>query len=221
MNLFGKKKPKPKIQDSISQLRDTMITLEKREAHLQKQADEALQRAKEKSKKNDKRGALFELKRKKMFEKQIENMFGKRVNLETQIFALQNASANKEVLAAMKKGKEAIASHISEKDIDEAADIMDQIDEHVGLIDEIDQALSQPVGQALDDDELEAELNELEDLALQEEVLDEGLRVPVPKPVMADDSKEMELPKVPSSRPVGGISKEEEDELAALEAEIL
>lgn len=91
-----------------------MDTLEKREAFLQKQADECLEKAKAKSKKGDKRGALFELKRKKMFEKQIEGMFGKRVNLETQIMALQSAAANKDVLSAMKAGRDAISAHISE-----------------------------------------------------------------------------------------------------------
>jgi charged multivesicular body protein 4 len=153
MNLFGKPKPKgPKITDSISQLREAMDTLEKREAHLQKQADEALAKAKLKSKKGDKKGALFELKRKKMFEKQIEGMFGKRVNLETQIMALQSAAANQDVLKAMKTGRDAIQAHISDKVVDEVADVMDQINENVSLIDEMDQALSQPVGNNLLDD---------------------------------------------------------------------
>ena len=43
-----------------------------------------------------------------MFEKQIEQMFGKRVNLETQIFALESAATNKEVISAMQQGKNAI-----------------------------------------------------------------------------------------------------------------
>eukprot|EP00475_Leptophrys_vorax_P008051 TRINITY_DN1515_c0_g1_i1.p1 TRINITY_DN1515_c0_g1~~TRINITY_DN1515_c0_g1_i1.p1 ORF type:complete len:157 (-),score=55.74 TRINITY_DN1515_c0_g1_i1:315-785(-) len=153
MNLFGRKKPAgPKITDSISQLREAMDTLEKREAHLQKQADEALVKAKAKSKKGDKKGALFELKRKKMFEKQIEGMFGKRVNLETQIMALQSAAANQDVLKAMKTGRDAIQAHISDKVVDEVADVMDQINENVSLIDEMDQALSQPVGPNILDD---------------------------------------------------------------------
>lgn len=116
MNLFGKKaRPKqPSMQEGIADLKRTMETMEKRELHLQKQADESLNKAKAKSKKGDKRGALFELKRKKMFEKQIENMFGKRVNLETQIMALQSAAANKDVIGAMKTGRDLIREHVNE-----------------------------------------------------------------------------------------------------------
>jgi charged multivesicular body protein 4 len=111
-----------------------MDTLEKREAHLQKQADDALNKAKLKSKKGDKKGALFELKRKKMFEKQIEGMFGKRVNLETQIMALQSAAANKDVLQAMKTGRDAIKAQVSDKVVDEVANMKDDINENVILL---------------------------------------------------------------------------------------
>lgn len=58
-------------------------------------------------------GALFELKRKKMFEKQIEQIFGKRVNLETQIMALESAATNKEVISAMMQGKSAIDASLA------------------------------------------------------------------------------------------------------------
>ena len=108
-------------------------------------------------------GALFELKRKKMFEKQIEQMFGKRVNLETQIFALESAATNKEVISAMQQGKNAIDASLKSlcdysfqyvfhiwyffhSDVDNVADIMDGIDESVAMVDELDTALSQPLG---------------------------------------------------------------------------
>eukprot|EP00475_Leptophrys_vorax_P008052 TRINITY_DN1515_c0_g1_i2.p1 TRINITY_DN1515_c0_g1~~TRINITY_DN1515_c0_g1_i2.p1 ORF type:complete len:224 (-),score=86.45 TRINITY_DN1515_c0_g1_i2:66-737(-) len=221
MNLFGRKKPAgPKITDSISQLREAMDTLEKREAHLQKQADEALVKAKAKSKKGDKKGALFELKRKKMFEKQIEGMFGKRVNLETQIMALQSAAANQDVLKAMKTGRDAIQAHISDKVVDEVADVMDQINENVSLIDEMDQALSQPVGpNILDDDELENELNDLEESMLTDELNSDKLSIDPIKPVakQVKPNAIADLPSAPSSKPVAA---QEDDELAALEAEL-
>lgn len=218
MNLFGKKKAQPKLTDSIMQLRETMTTLEKRELFLQKQADECLEKAKVKSKKGDKRGALFELKRKKMFEKQIEGMFGKRVNLETQIMALQSAAANKDVLSAMKAGRDAISSHISEAQLDEVADVMDQIDENVNLVDEMDQALSQPIGGVMDEDDLEAELNDLEEAMLQEEILaDEPLAIPSVRSKVQE--RPLVMPEAPS-RPVAAAT-EEDDELAALEAELL
>eukprot|EP00474_Spongospora_subterranea_P008972 CRZ09430.1 hypothetical protein [Spongospora subterranea] len=173
MNLFGKKKaPAPNMNESIMMLRETITQLGKREDHLQKQADACLEAAKMKSKKKDKRGALFELKRKKMFEKQIEQMFGKRVNLETQIFALESAATNKEVITAMQHGKNAIEISLKACDVDNVADIMDGVDEAVSQVDEVDNALSQPFGtNNYQDEDLEAELAELEGLQMEEDFL--------------------------------------------------
>ncbi|CEO97816.1 Snf7 [Plasmodiophora brassicae] len=173
MNLFGKKKPPaPNMNESILKLRETINQLGKREEFLQKQADQCLEAAKQKSKKKDKRGALFELKRKKMFEKQIDQMFGKRVNLETQIFALESAATNREVITAMQHGKNAIDQSMKSFDVDNVADIMDGIDDSVAMVEDLDNALSQPLGAtSYADDELEAELAELEDQTLQEELL--------------------------------------------------
>jgi len=181
-----------------------------------------MEKAKLKSKKKDRRGALFELKRKKMFEKQIEGMFGKRVNLETQIMALQSAAANKDVLSAMKAGRDAISAHVSDAQIDEVADIMDQIDENVTLVDEMDQALSQPVGQVMDDDDLEAELAEIEEAMLHAEILDdEPLSIPSVKTSNTEkaSSKMEDLPDAPTRTRYA--KTEEDDELAALEADLL
>eukprot|EP00475_Leptophrys_vorax_P018424 TRINITY_DN2519_c0_g1_i1.p1 TRINITY_DN2519_c0_g1~~TRINITY_DN2519_c0_g1_i1.p1 ORF type:complete len:227 (-),score=101.56 TRINITY_DN2519_c0_g1_i1:211-891(-) len=217
-SLFAKKKEAPKLNESIGVLRESILQLEKREAFLQKQADEALAKAKVKSKKGDKKGALFELKRKKMFEQQIESMFGKRVNLETQIMALQSAAANKDVLEAMKKGKEAIQKHINDKVVDEVADVMDDINEGISLVQEMDEALSQPVGNdLLDDDELENELNELENEFDEIHIEDGFDQVPAvmhkKKPMSHQQDKKQK------EEPV--ISREEEEELAELEAALL
>lgn len=213
MNLFGKPKPKPKLQDSIVQLRTAIDTLEKREQHLQKQADEAHQRAKQKSKRGDRKGALFELKRKQMFEKQIEGMFGKRVNLETQIMALQSAAANQDVLNAMRAGRDAISAQISDKVVDEVADVMDQINENVSLIEEMDQALSQPVGNQMDEDDLETELNELEEsMAAEDQIV---------LPSKPQAATVVDFPSAPVGKKAPVVAKtKEEDELASLEAEL-
>lgn len=63
MNLFGKKKeaPVPRIADSIMILRQAQETLQKRQTHLEKQCQIALQEAKARMKAGDKRG-MFSLK---------------------------------------------------------------------------------------------------------------------------------------------------------------
>jgi charged multivesicular body protein 4 len=169
LNLFNKKKKAPNLGQSINQLRDSINALDKRESYLQKQAQLALENAKMKSKKGDKRGALYELKRKKMFEHQMEGMYGKRVNLETQIMALQNTVTNKEVMDAMKQSRDAFSAHVSDKIVEEVSEIVDDIEENLGLLNEMDEALSQPVHNIFDETNLDEELEQLEHLAQVEE----------------------------------------------------
>ena len=179
----------------------------------------ALAKAKEKSKRGDKKGAMFELKRKKMFEKQVESMFGKRVNLETQIMALQNAAANKEVLQAMKVGQQAIAANVNDKVVDEVADVMDAINDNVALIDEVDQALSQPVGLQMDEDEIMKELDDLEEEEATREHMDDDIVVPTKSPVKGEKVKpaQEDFAAAPKGKVQVKASKED-DELAELEA---
>ena len=57
MNLFGKKKKAPpKLNESIQMLRESINMLDKREKHLDKQIQQALEEAKAKAKAKDKRG---------------------------------------------------------------------------------------------------------------------------------------------------------------------
>ncbi len=94
---------------------DTLDRMDKHEDYLKRQANVALQRAREKAKKGDKKGAMFELKKKKKYEKDLEMMFGKRANLESQTMALNNARHNQEILASMKAGHKALSSVVGEK----------------------------------------------------------------------------------------------------------
>lgn len=165
MNLFGKKKtrPPPRLSDSIQQLREAIDILDKREAHLQRQAERAHVEAKKRAKAKDKRGALHHLKRKKLLEKQVEGIYGKKGNLEVQIMALESAASNKEIIHVMKRGKQALQANVSENDVDEVAEVMEDIQEGIANVDEISEAMAHPLGDPLDEDELDAEFKELED----------------------------------------------------------
>jgi charged multivesicular body protein 4 len=205
MNLWGKKaKPAPTLSESITQLREAMEVLEKREQHLSKQMASALGEAKKKSKAKDKRGALFQLKRKKLYEKQIDQIYGKKTNIEIQIMTLEAAAGNTEVLAAMRKGADALKRTVKETDVEKVADVMDDINESMQLADELGEAMSQSIGPALDDEELNAELEQMENELNDEEML-KAPAVPVAtaktkvkSPVVAATvapEKEAEVPK--------------------------
>ncbi|KAL7752399.1 ESCRT-III subunit protein snf7 [Sorochytrium milnesiophthora] len=212
MHLFGRAKPKTSPKDAIIRLRDTLETLEKREKYLQTKIDAELKSAKLNATKN-KRVALMALKRKKTYESQIEKITGARMTIETQMMTIENANVNLEAMNAMKAGAEAMKQIHGAMDIDKVDATMDDIRDQMDLANEISDAISQPVGFGvdLDEDELNAELELLEQEELDDKLLDMG-NVP------------LSAPSVPTTEPVAARGKshavddDEEAELAELRA---
>jgi len=88
-------------------------------------------------------------------------------------------------------------------------DMMDDIREEMEMASEISNAIAQPVDPLLiDDDELLAELEELEAADVEEELLKQPAK-----------KTEINLPAVPSSK-LPALQKDEADELRKLEAEL-
>lgn len=216
------------LNASMMTLRQTVQTLEKREDFLEKKMAKCLDTAKLKSKKGDKKAALFELKKKKKLEMQVTSMANKRLNLETQIMALEDAHINAQALKAMKGSSMALKSSIREDDLDKADETMEDISEAMDQIQEMNDAMAQPLGLDIDEDELNAELAELEDMEA-DDLLNEMGNVSI-KPKQSDlaadlegqaDSRRVSLPQVPS-KPIASLPSvvegtKEDDELAELE----
>ncbi|KAI1295056.1 ESCRT-III subunit protein snf7 [Mortierella claussenii] len=196
MNLFFGRKPKVTPKDSIVELRNTLQMLEKRETFLQTKIDNELKIAKANVNKN-RRAALMALKRKKQYEGQIEKISGSRLTIETQVMAIENANVNLETMKAMRAGAEAMKGIHGAMDINKVDQTMEEIRDQMELANEISDVISQPVGFGIDmdEDELAAELDELE-----QEELDKQLMATPEKP------SQIGLPSVPSHEP------EEEDE---------
>ena len=97
----GGQTAKPDMSSSIQTVRGAIQQLEKKETLLEKRIQECVTKAKQKSKRKDKKGALFELKKKKQLENQLNSLQGKRLNLETQINAMEDAQMNKETIAVL------------------------------------------------------------------------------------------------------------------------
>merc|ERR1712244_209383 len=203
------------LNDSIQQLRTAVTQLDKREVHLEKKIQVCLNNAKAKSKRRDKKGALFELKKKKQLENQLQSIQGKKLNLETQIMALEDAHLNKETLKAMKTSASAMKATVKEADLDKADELMEDINEAMDQVNEMNEAMSQPLGQVMDDDELEAELAELEEIEADELLQD----MEEPKQQQQNNNYDSNIDAMPNV-PTGNIKKkqqDEEDELAELE----
>ncbi|CDQ60782.1 charged multivesicular body protein 4b [Oncorhynchus mykiss] len=216
MSLFGKlfgtggkgdKMTSP--QEAIQRLRDTEEMLTKKQEFLEKKIDQELLTAKKNGTKN-KRAALQALKRKKRYEQQLGQIDGTLSTIEFQREALENANTNTEVLKNMGFAAKAMKAAHENMDIDKVDDLMQDITEQQELAQEISDAISKPVGfgEEFDEDDLLAELEELEQEELDKNLLE----------ITGTDN--VPLPNVPStSLPVRPAAKEEDDdEMKDLEA---
>ncbi len=110
MNFFGSRKKTPAATkkasnspvEAIGKIKEHLRVMEKGTAHLEARIKKCHMDALKKSKAKNKRGALLDLKRKKLLEKQLTQKQAQSFNLENQLFALENANSNKQMLDTMK-----------------------------------------------------------------------------------------------------------------------
>ncbi|KAG5490277.1 hypothetical protein JKF63_00397 [Porcisia hertigi] len=186
--------------------------LEKREAALEKRMESELTKAKQLYAKKNTQGALQCMKRKKMFEEQLLKIGAQKQNLETLRFTVQNQSMNHEVLRAQIRAKDELKRSNKQMNADKIEDNMDDLMEEMDKANQVSEALRQPLdGNLVDEDDLMNELEmELDAMGLEE--------------AQAVDTKLPDMPAVPSQKlpekRVPTKSQEDEDALAALEAEL-
>lgn len=205
------KKDAPK--NAILGLRSQLDMLQKRERHLQNQIDEqdALARKNVNTNKNAARAAL---KRKKQHEHTLDQTTGQMATLEQHILAIEAANINRETLLAIERASKAMADIHGKLDINKVDETMDKVREQHALGEEIAQAItSAPMGEAVDEAELDDELAELEQEQLDNRMLKTGT-VPVSDEIQ-------KLPAVVNGEIKGKPAEEdEEEELRKLQAEM-
>lgn len=131
------------------------------------------------------------------------------MTLETQVINLESAAQNAQTYQALKAGSNTMQKIRNEVGIEQVDDVMDEIKEEMELAQEINQAIAQPVDPLMaDEDELLAELNELETADLEAELLK-------PPPT----TEQLSLPDVPDAK-LPALAQQEQDDLRKLEAEL-
>ncbi|XP_030625633.1 charged multivesicular body protein 4c [Chanos chanos] len=178
----------PSPQEAIHRLRETEEMLTKKQDYLEKKIEQELMIAKKNGTKN-KRAALQALKRKKRFEQQLTQIDGTLSTIEFQREALENANTNTEVLKNMGFAAKAIKGVHEKLDLDKIDSLMQDITDQQEVAQEISDAISRPFGDQFDEDELLAELAELEQEDLEESMKNMGKLPSVPSA------------KLPSTRP--------------------
>jgi charged multivesicular body protein 4A/B len=208
--------------------------LDKREALLMKKIDNELQKARELNRQGNKRAALQCLKRKKLYESQQEVVANQQLKLQEQMIVLEGSKATAETFNALKSGAGAMKQLAKETDVDKVDKVMDEISEQTEKMRQVNEALGQQVGYAaeLDEDELEAELAELDALDVEDALLTKEIEELEPgfsEMAMPDVPKPQRInPKIPSmpssstsaNAKVKKIASTEEEELEALRLEM-
>ncbi|KAI0406474.1 vacuolar-sorting protein SNF7 [Xylaria palmicola] len=210
----AKKKDTPK--NAILGLRTQLEMLQKREKHLMNQMDEqdAIARKNVNTNKNAAKAAL---RRKKAHEQSLDQTIAQMGALEQQINAIESANINRETLAAMQRAGDAMQQIHGKLTVDKVDQTMDALREQNSLSIEIGQAItSNQIGEPLDEDELDEELEALQQEALDEQMLKSGT---VPVSVSSDVHK---LPSVANSdiKSHAQTEDDEEEELRKLQAEM-
>ncbi|XP_077365377.1 charged multivesicular body protein 4c [Festucalex cinctus] len=179
----------PSPQEAIHKLRETEDMLSKKQDYLEKRIQQEIMIAKKHGTRN-KRAALQALKRKKRLEQQLTQIDGTLSTIEFQREALENSHTNTEVVRNMGFAAQAMKKVHESMDINKIDDLMEDINEQQDVAREINDAISRPYGETYDEDELLAELEELEQEGLDENLKSMGGLPSVPS---------ARLPSVPSA----------------------
>ncbi|XP_058223838.1 vacuolar protein sorting-associated protein 32 homolog 2-like [Rhododendron vialii] len=214
--VFGKPKQETNPLATLEKLNETLEMLEKKEKVLLRKAAAEIERAKEFTRAKNKRAAIQCLKRKRLYEQQVEQLGNFQLRIHDQMIMLEGSKATTETVAALRTGAAAMKAMQKATNIDDVDKTMDEINEQTENMKQIQEALSAPIGSAadFDEDELEAELEELEGSELEEQLLQPATTVLSP-PLSAPEGKIR-----PPVRPAPRKNTAEEDELAALQAEM-
>jgi len=206
----GRKDPKSAARDAIVGLRQQLQMIEKKQEYLEKKIEEETKKARANAVSN-KSAATAALKRKKMSEQELDRLAGSRLQLEMQVNTLESANLNAETMNAMKKASDALKVIHGKLSIDKVDSTMNAVNEQRELANEIAEALGNPLnaGIDLDEDELTAELDEL-----QQDVLNERLSEADHAPVHLPPGSRVEESRAPAK----AVEDDDEAQLKELQA---
>uniref|UniRef100_A0A0N5A1X9 Charged multivesicular body protein 4b n=1 Tax=Parastrongyloides trichosuri TaxID=131310 RepID=A0A0N5A1X9_PARTI len=209
--IFGtkKKEVQPTTQEAIQKIRESEEILGKKQDLLEKKIEAEIALAKQHGMKN-KRAAMQALKRKNLYMKELEKIDGTLCTLDFQRQALENASTNSHIIQVLSGGAKALKKAHNNMDVDQVHELLEDIAEQNEISKEISDAISNPIGlrNDIDENELLAELEELEQEELEKEL------------TSTKDILDSKLPPVPSHelKTVTSKNKESQNDLDDLKA---
>jgi hypothetical protein len=186
--LFGSKKKQVDTTQTVFNIKETILTLEKRRDFIEKNIETERKKAKEYIQYNNRERALFHLKKVKMYEKEQKMLDGNIFNLESQRLAIESHINIKSTMDALKLSSETLKEIIKPTEV---SNLMDDISELMQSQQEVSEELARPIINYDEDDLLE----ELDKLSTTEahEIAIKLPSVPTHKPVILSKTDEEEL----------------------------
>lgn len=157
----GEKAPQKTTKECIDALKNSIRLLDERENLLNKRAEKSLQRAKDYAKTHQRRSALIELRKRKILEMYIEKGQNSKLVAETILLALEDTEVTNNVIASLNGAKDKIQKLNPEKLLERADTMMQDLQTSFDNAANIAEVLKEPLGQVVDDADLERELDEL------------------------------------------------------------
>lgn len=207
------------VVGAIQKLAEQAELLEKRKEVLEMKIEAELTKAKQYLKQGNKAAATTCMKKKALLVKQMEGLDNNIMRVTEQQNMLEDAQMHVQTVAAMQQAAKAQKATMAEYRIEKVDQVMDEIQNVADQAAEIQQALAMPLGGAIgiDDDDIEAELADLESQQLDEELMQPAL-IPSTLPPAKD---ELQLPNVPTTAaPAGRTKKTVDEELEEMEREL-
>jgi charged multivesicular body protein 4 len=171
-SFFGKKQEIISPMNVIQNMKLTLEMIEKKEKFLESNIEKFKNEARNILHTN-KPKAITLLKKAKMNEKQLLSLYGQKENLELQIFSIEQGVTNKNIISSMREGKNIIEQMSKNMDPDNIGELMDEITETFQTSKEVTDAISRPIGELYDEDDL---LKELEDESNVDSELEKSLQ---------------------------------------------
>ncbi|PWA98177.1 vacuolar protein sorting-associated protein 32 [Artemisia annua] len=214
--IFGKPKQQVNTVATLEKLYETLDMLEKKEKVLLKKAAAEVEKARELTKAKNKRGAIQCLKKKRLYEQQIEQLGNFQLRIHDQMIMLENAKATTETVDALRTGADAMKAFNKSTNINDVDKTMDELNEQNEIMKQIHDTFATSTFVDFDEDELEAELDELEGAELEEQIF-QPITTDSAPPVRVPDGTQQARPP-PQKKPPQNTA--EEDEICKLQAEL-
>ena len=191
----------------LAELAESKQLVEKREAHLQRKLQAEIAQAIEHKKHDQKKAAIACLQRKKMIETELDSLVEQKLKLATQEHTLHQVNFTSVLVKTEQKANSLIRAKVEElKGPDGMQQHRERTEETLEDAYELLSIASQPVANpaldGLDDDEMLAELDALEEAEKQQQL--EAELAQLDEPGTSGDAAELKLPNAPTS-----VSKEQ------------